>query len=233
MMPNWDNHPLPLQEQLPLMAYLRGYFDESGKALKHKVVCFGGFVNEDWGPFNHKWRSLLRKYKHPHLHLSKDSLRATSLKLGMYAEFIQAIKQNVDHGIVIAVDVEGYMSLPGKTRAFVGGDPHYLAFQAALVKVKEYASSIPDTVLSMVCDDNVETACTCYQMFNRLRQKDPTYRKLIKSISFADDEFYYPLQAADLLCWASRSEAMQRFYGESFSLRRFSESSPWLIQDSG
>ena len=40
------------------MAFLRGYFDESGKHEEQRAVSFAGLVCEDWHPFLNEWAYL-------------------------------------------------------------------------------------------------------------------------------------------------------------------------------
>jgi hypothetical protein len=76
------------------MAFLHGYFDESGKYAKDSVVSFCGFVDSGWDEFVYEWQSLLRRRKLPALHLSQDKLKATASQLRMYEEFVHAITKN-------------------------------------------------------------------------------------------------------------------------------------------
>jgi hypothetical protein len=58
-------------------------------------------------------------------------------------------------------------------------------------------------------------------MYNRMRQSPdfPGNRRSLKSLAFADDEYYLHLQAADLLSWIVRVESLYKFHGEDYSLR--------------
>ena len=55
-------------------------------------------------------------------------------------------------------------------------------------------------------DDDERYSKTCYALLCDLKKRMPAIKKSIVNISFADDEWYYPLQAADLLAYASRNE---------------------------
>jgi hypothetical protein len=202
------------------MAFFHGYFDESGKHQEHKVVSFCGFLDADWTAFENEWEYLLRKNKIPALHVSAGSLKSTSTALNLYRQFIQAIRKHVEHGFGVAVDVAGF-NATNKVKQEYGGDAHYCAFSTAIRDVVKYVQSIPDSRVAIVCDDDPEKACTCYKMFDRMRQnvKQPENRKILKSIAFADDEAYPQLQAADLFSWVSRAESLYRFHGQDYSLR--------------
>ena len=205
-----------------LMAFFQGYFDESGKYQDQTVVSFCGFVDSDWSEFMGHWQHLLRKNNLRALHFSKSNLRAKDAQLKIYQSFIQAIKQHVERGFAIAVDVTAYDALhPDLKPEKKHEDPHYMAFYTVLRDVIKYASILPDPSVAVICDDEPSKACECYKMFDRMRQnvKQPENRKVMKSIAFADDEFYPQLQAADLFSWISRAESMYRFQGINYSLR--------------
>jgi hypothetical protein len=85
----------------------------------------------------------------------------------------------------------------------------------------KYAAVLPNPSVAVICDDDPAKACECYKMFDRLRQntKQPENRRVLKSIAFAEDDFYPQLQAADLFSWVGRAESLYRFCGENYSLR--------------
>jgi hypothetical protein len=59
---------------------------------------------------------------------------------------------------------------------------------------------------SLVFDDDEQYSKMCYGLLCELKKHVPAIRESIVNICFADDEWYYPLQAADLLPYASRNE---------------------------
>lgn len=59
---------------------------------------------------------------------------------------------------------------------------------------------------SLVFDDDERYSKTCYALLCELKKRVPAIKRSIVNISFADDEWYYPLQAADLLSYASCNE---------------------------
>jgi hypothetical protein len=62
-----------LFEEDSVLAYLYGYFDESGKHSEHRVVSFGGFVDGfvKWRAFTEKWVQLLRDHQLSDFHAAK------------------------------------------------------------------------------------------------------------------------------------------------------------------
>jgi len=198
------------------MAFLTGYFDESGKHDKTRIVSFCGLVNADWSGFEAEWAALLRRYQMPALHVGAK--RVSSDELDMYRRFIQVILRTVEHGFAIAVDGETFASTTTLHGAFTN-DPHYAAFSTVLLDLTKFASVLPEPSIALVCDDDPKKACDIYGLFSRYRQRNVESWKVLRSIAFADDRFYMQLQAADLFAWVTRFEAAHRFCGEPFTLR--------------
>lgn len=208
----------PMVRESFLGAFNFGYFDESGKA-NQRIVSFCGFVcaEERWPAFCHEWNYWLRHYKKPHLHLSSESLRASPKDIQMYRQFIGVIRNHIEAGFGVAVDAVAFESaLHRAVRADIGDDPHFLAFARAIDSVLKY--SVGAAGVSIVCDEDEEKACDCYKLWRRFRKRKEEHRKILKSITFADDASYPQLQAADLFSWVVRAESLRQFKGDSFSL---------------
>jgi hypothetical protein len=110
-----------------LMAFLHGYFDESGKYEQNRIVSFCGFATSPplWDLFEPEWEYLLRRYNISSLHLSKDSLKATPSALRMYSQFIQTIKKTIEKGFGISVHVPAFASMHKVAKRAFRDDPHY------------------------------------------------------------------------------------------------------------
>jgi hypothetical protein len=61
-----------------------------------------------------------------------------------------------------------------------------------------------DVALSLVLDDNEQTAVTCYQLLRKLRLLKPELKKRISGICFVEDSRYPGVQAADLIAYEAR-----------------------------
>lgn len=205
------------------MGFFQGYFDESGKHDKANVtvVSFCGFVDSDWSALEAQWNYLLRRYRLAELHIGKRDLDANAETIRIYRSFVHAIKQHVEHGFAVAVDVKGFKSARKMFREHYRDDPHYLAFYTVIRDVVKHVGCEPDPSVAVICDDEPSKACECYKMFDVMRQnnKQPENRRVLKSIAFADSSFYVQLQAADLFSWITRAEAMKKFFGIEYSLR--------------
>lgn len=204
-----------------LMAFLKGYFDESGKHQRSDVVSFCGFVESDWEPFQNEWNYLLRRNKISSLHIGKDALKADAARIKMYAQFVQAIKKTVAQGFAMVVDVAAFKNMSAVVRKEYRDDSHFLAFSSVVRDVVRYANVLPDPSVAIICDDEPSKACECYKMFDVMRQnsEQPESRKTLRSIAFADAGFYTQLQAADLFAYICRAESRYRFFGEDLPQR--------------
>jgi hypothetical protein len=128
-------------------------------------------------------------------------------------QFITAIKQHVELGVVIDIDIKAYRQMKTHLQQQTG-DPHFTAFKTALLTTIEYVRPRPDAVLNMVCDDEEQYSPLCYKLFNKARRQYPELRKFLASICFGDDHLILQLQAADLLAYILRSHHAFRFHGE-------------------
>ena len=202
------------------MAFLTGYFDESGKREQNSVVSFCGLVNSDWGEFDREWNSLLRRKGLSALHIAKDALKATPTQVALYQQFIQVILRTVEQAFAVAVDVKAFDGMHRAVKSALGDDPHYMAIATVLLDVIKYATVLPESLtMDVICDEDENKACGMYEAYRKYRNRNPESRNVLKSVAFADDSHYPQLQAADLFSWVTRAEAEHRFFGKPFGLR--------------
>jgi hypothetical protein len=207
------------------LAFFESDFDESGKFKDHRVVSFCRVMAspESLKSFNEVWDALLRRNEMTFLHTThalrcsrsvspvireqSPSERCESLK-----PFVECILDNLDLGVGIALDVRGFSKWEPKAKKRVGGsdDPAYLAFMQGTLALKVYACRDDDRI-SMMCDDDTETAWNFYQLYRQMQKIDPELRKKLVALSFANDESFPALQAADLIAGLMRMESIKRF----------------------
>jgi Protein of unknown function (DUF3800) len=187
------------------------FFDESGKFKDHKVIvmaCVAAFadqVNNDFAP---EWGRLLRLHGLKYLTAKKalNHRRPLSEKnpaLGVakrtkaLTDFVMCIRKHLQVVIGCAVDVRYFKKLPPHFFQVYGHDPSYLAFVRAILQVSDFA---PDgEKISIICDEDEETALPFYKLYRRIKKVLPSARKKLAAVSFADDKVMYALQAADLV----------------------------------
>ena len=56
----------------------------------------------------------------------------------------------------------------------------------------------------------------CYRLYGRVRTINPELKRKMVAITFADDDVFVPLQAADLLASLCRLEAGRQFHREYY-----------------
>ena len=207
------------------MAFFNGYFDESGKFRDHTVISFAGFIAapEQWGHLQDDWEYLLRRNGVKSFHLAEVlkfnrplSLKRPSMgiqeRTEVINEFVRAIKKHVEHGVAISVDVSGFKDLKSHQQEKLR-DPHYVAFVLAMMELAEHIRPLDDEI-ALACDDEEQFSVECYKHYTRIRKDNAEMRRKFICISFADDDYFPQLQAADLYAGISRLEAKKEFLGE-------------------
>lgn len=229
-------------ESSDLVVFLQAYFDESGKGDQQNIASFCGFaaVSESWGRFHEAWMHAVA-YKELHGPLKAADVlryrRALSPKIpaqtpderaDSLAPFVDAILSNVAFGLAIAIDCRAFRSLPESDQAILGHDPHYWAFQQALLCIKRCAEERfqnldPDIQVGLCCDEEEKTSIDCLRLFINIRRTYPELRKRFVSIGFADDKFFPQIQAADLIASVARQQAEHQFHGTPFDMEKLYE----------
>lgn len=217
---------------------LSAYFDESGKFKDHDIVAFCGLVSppEDWYALQVEWDSLLHRNGITHLHMSggtlnfRLSLSAKRPALGkkeriaVIRQFVLAIKRHIELGIAIAVDVQGYKSLPPNFKSEIGGeDPYYWVFSCAMAAVLDHLNGIPGSKVNIVCDDEEQYFVQCYKLLNKFKLREPVLKNKFVAICAGDDREFPQLQAADLLAYLTRTEAGYLFFDKPYDFRELSQ----------
>jgi|ERR1017187_596881 hypothetical protein len=198
-----------------------GYFDDSGM-MNQTLICMAGYLADDqnWTAMTNDWNVLLGKYGIPFLHLT-DFLAAQ----GIYSElgwkkdeprirealdlFIFAIRKHTIAGVGVTLDANAYRSITKGVRK--KEKPQVFCFERILWQVTKrldmWKWSEP---VCLIFDDSRDYAMQCYSNMWEIRTRHPELRKRIAGIAFGNDEYFAPLQAADLLSYAT---ALQHRYG--------------------
>ena len=216
-----------------IVAILQCYFDESGKHKDHPVVTFSGVCISESKiqQFDESWKALLREYELPWLHMKEVSQLSRNVCTKMPRKqseqdrnnalipFANCINQHFEYGLIQAMDVEGFNSLSKNAKFQLGHteDPYYIAFVRGLLELVNYVQG--DDKLSIICDDDKDTAWDCYRHYRGVRRAHDIIREKTVSLTFADDKYFPALQAADMLAFLSRLEARMRFHGTRYSFR--------------
>lgn len=215
------------------MAILYAYFDESGKMGDHPVVTFTGVcvTQSKLKNFDDAWNTLLRQYGLKSLHMAKASRlkeingpkmprhQPLDDRIEALTPFADCINEHLEFGLIQALDVKGFKSLTVAAKVGVGSpdDPHYLAFARGILEIANYVHG--DDKISLICDDDENTAWGCYAHYRAIRKADQGVKEKIVSLSFSNDEYFPSLQAADMVAFLSRLEAKRQFYGDKYLFR--------------
>lgn len=212
------------------MAVIHVYFDESGKKGDHPVVTFSGVgaSENQLHKFSDAWRELLDEHELPYLHMAhalrtsrklsdKIPKQQVSERIAVLKRFADCVNAHLEVGLIQALDVNGFNAMSKEARARLGNanDPYYIAFTRALIELAHFG--LPEDQISLICDDDAETAWTCYQHYRAVRRVHNLVRKKTVGLCFADDKHFPALQAADMVAVLARLEARRLFYGVQYS----------------
>jgi hypothetical protein len=204
------------------------FCDEGGKYQTGPVVSFAGVAVSPsrLETFNNDWNSLLRSYdlESIHMRVLADVYSAHGPKfprdqtvdqrIEALLPFADCINKHLEIGLIETWDVAGHVALPVAAKARIGGsdDPHYLAFVRGILQIVEHLDA--DDRINVICDDDLVKAWDCYLHYRAVCAAMPELRKKFASLSFARDENFPALQAADMVAFLSRLEASNRFHGK-------------------
>lgn len=207
--------------------YHQLFCDESGKYQDHPLVAFSGVsVTPDrLAAFDAHWQSLLRSYELPALHMARLSRlpedcgyrfrkgQTVEDRTALLIPFADCINKHLERGFIQTWSVQGYNKLSLEAKRALGGsrDPYFLAFVRGLVEIVETIDD--DDRISIIVDDDANTAWDCYMHYREIGKSVPDIQKKAVAISFANDRHFPALQAADMVAFLARQEAAEQFYG--------------------
>jgi hypothetical protein len=100
-------------------------------------------------------------------------------------------------------------------------NPQYAAFTRVVIELMGHLH--PEDTISVICDDEEETALTIYQLYRKIKLTYPEARRKLVSLSLADDKVFVQLQAADMIASLTRLEARRKFLQERFDYTLLTE----------
>jgi hypothetical protein len=226
------------------------HFDESGKFKDHDVIsigCVGGFAERFENGFVNEWGTLLNAYGlkaisgKATLNYNKP-LSAKNPCLGLQdrmaclLSFISCIRKHVQVVTGLAVDAKEFKKLPSYFFKTFGNNPAFMAFVRSAMYMTDFT---PDNdKLTLICDDDEETAWEFYRLYRRVKKVWPDARKKFGGIAFVDDRYLFGVQASDLIASIMRLEANLQLnnakydYGPAFQAltAQPEKQEPWLWQ---
>lgn len=211
------------------MAVYQAYFDESGKFRDRRVISFCGLCSppERVREFEDEWKALLRRFGLRSLSMKRALKRKVKLsehvpagsapeRSSVLEHFAQTIRKHFELGIGITVVTKDYEGCESIHRGLKTANPHYFAFLTGLIASVIHVSVQKENRLSLICDDDQETARNCYELYRESKLKVPDIHDTLVAITFAEDDEFVPLQAADLVSSLYRLEAARRFCREYY-----------------
>jgi hypothetical protein len=202
------------------MAWL--FLDESGHFSNSDYICIAGYASSDegWEAFIPEWSALLKKHALPAIHMkdivsSKGSSPAAQWamdkKLAMLEQFIQLIQKHVKAGFGVGLKAAHYRTVVKKLEhsGLVTNPFHAPVFcLARIIKLAAFHTLLKSSeqAIEVVLDDSEQYSMKFYSYFSKLKQRNAFVKERISSITFADDEKWFPLQAADMLAYAICSQ---------------------------
>ena len=212
------------------MAFGMLYLDESGHFSESPYVCMAGYMatDEGWSQLCDGWRYLLHeKYKIPAIHMrelmspkSKSPASQWDMprKVEMIRAFAMLVRKHTEVGFACAIDAKHYRAVVEEIKKVAHGaglKVHPFSAQtfcmariiSLLLKyLNDINASEDERKTSLIFDDDEHYSKQCYSLLVELKKRVPRIKETIVNICFADDLNYYPLQAADLLSYATCNE---------------------------
>src|SRR5580692_2171066 len=216
------------------MGTLHSFFDESGKFQDHQVVAFCGFGASELQlrDFDKQWKNQLHRCGMYALHWVKARRCGKELgsnvgpqtlqdRINDLKPFADCVNDNLGVGIACVFEVTGYTSFAKESKDLLGGstNPFYVQFLRTVTLLAEFAR--PEESITMMCDEDEETAWNCYRLYKRVKELDPKTGRRLAAIAFADDIHFPAFQAADMLSFLCREQAKLQWYGEPYEYQEF------------
>jgi predicted DNA-binding protein YlxM (UPF0122 family) len=224
------------------MAILSAFFDESGKFHDKKVISLSALctTDETLTHFHDKWQELLSRCKLQYLKASealKEDLslsevlpkQSVSERIEALKPFAACIGEKLESATTMAVNVDAFQRTKEHVKKQIsGGDnPYYFSFLRVVLACTERANGAN---ISLIFDDDQETAENCFKLYRRLKNLEESWRDRFCAITFADDRVFSALQAADMVSGLFRLEGENRFFNKPYKYLPLLE---YMTQDRG
>jgi hypothetical protein len=193
------------------MAFLKGYFDESGSSdSSHLVVA--GFIAEaeHWLEFNNQWAAALRDYSVPFFKAQWFNKRKKffqswdeNRQRGFMGRLLTAIRNAKTVPVACAVPVVDYDEIvkPGKIRNKIGSAYTLCAAQCFRYGGKWATKRGYTEPVEYVFDAGHKNKGEFGEAHQKFWNGEDRQRFLLGGLSFRDDQQVLPLQSADLLAY--------------------------------
>lgn len=127
--------------------------------------------------------------------------------------FADSINEHLELGLIQAWDVKGFKewtTIENAQKLGSPDDPYYPAFALGILELFNYVSA--DDHIALICDEDQETALKAHLHYIALRKARPDIGEKTVALTFANDQHFPALQAADFASWLARREAQLQFH---------------------
>lgn len=215
---------LPEMHQKRCGVVLQVYLDQSGKA-GDDFICLCGYVasDEGWVCLTHEWQRALDECKIHYVHMAemwhrhgecegwKEPERDVAVR-----RFSEIFRRHAEAGFAIGFDAKYFREMANDARQRTRiDDAATFCFKEILGKIfsilTEWGYTHP---VSVVLDDDEKYSIDFYKLWRTERRSKKEMGTRIVSITSADDRFFAPLQAADMLAWLTNRYLCDRAAGK-------------------
>jgi hypothetical protein len=217
------------------VAFFHVFADESGKLSgKTDYTALCGFVGHslEWQRVSFEWDKSRLRLGVPPIHMAQImsqnpkpewakmqaewGTRWTTLRDAMLQEFASIIASSGVVAVGTVVDANAYRNIQSDAAVRLPvDDSNVFVFQELIMGAIERIESIDqNSLLSLIVDDDQESAWSYYQMLSLLKvNPNPMFdkvRRRVHGICFGNDSSYPGLQAADMIAYESRRLMVDR-----------------------
>jgi hypothetical protein len=195
---------------------IHAFFDDSKTAGRHAgFICLAGYValDDKWDAFTTAWDEVLVRNKLRNLHTADfcsgvgDYSGWVGDRDAVLVQLASVIKEHVICGIAVGVDRKAYDAVVSQ-----GGGKKKSAevfcferlLRRTMLALQPWDDNGHGHKMALVFDDDERTSMSFYGSLRDLKFNYRELRDEVVSITFANDRFFNPLQAADLLACATQ-----------------------------
>ena len=194
---------------VPMVTTVYGFIDETGDSTADDKIWMCGYATtaDDWQAFSDDWQPKVAVAGPIHgtellsrkgMFFGWDDAKADDF----LRELLTIIRTRIPLGILVGLDTKHYRSFTVPQRNQLGSP--FLICMARVIDVffgivDELRKRYPEIAGINLAFDDSHRSADMLRTWLRLKKQRPNLTDLIKAVSFADDRWFYPLQAADLL----------------------------------
>lgn len=207
---------------------LQLYIDDSGKKDQSPVQVLAGYLSttERWATFANEWQGLLDEAGVDAFRMAeawrmarKFRNRGPLRRDHLIVQMIECIKRHAEMAFVSSIPFDGfhrYLDVK-QDHSHTLGRPYFCGFYSLLTQVYNHAfHRYADQQLEIVFDEqggeSAQYVLSAMSEFRRLASQR-FGDLIIPTPTFQNDKYALPLQAADMLAWLMRRDALNAARG--------------------